>query len=239
MLRKILATALVITALGSCTIASAAVRHWQQWGAKGENQLYFDLNSLQRLNDVLVVQEKEDKSKTDAKGIRGAIFSREYNFKKNQYRTVSKQLYNAQGKILITNKKVEPWQKITAQSQAASQMEFLLASSRLQGPWTQVKNIGTLAVKYYNPATLKETKKNVLEVWEKLEMNKVTNQTKTVVSFVRYDVAKETATTLYTCEYNAKGELLTAKADIDNWGAKDDSYGEYIGKELKQKLQKK
>ena len=118
-------------------------------------------------------------------------------------------------------------------------MEFLLASSRLQGPWEQVKTIGNTAVKFYNPSTLKEVKNNVLEVWEKLELNKITNQTKTIVTFVSYNVAKETATTLYTCNYNAQGELLSAKSDIDNWGVAGDSYGEYIGNELKAKLHKK
>jgi len=239
MVRRILAILLVMSAFCSCAFASNSVRHWQLWGDKESGKLYFDLNTLQRNNDIITVQEKEDKNTINAKGVKGEILSREYNFKKNQYRTVSKQLYNAQGKTLVTNKKVDPWQKIAPQSTLASQMEFLLAASRLQGPWVKVKNVGDLAVKYYNPTTLKETKKNILEVWEKLELNKVTNNTKTLVSFVRYDVAQGTATTLYTCDYNAKEELLTAKADIDNWGVKNDTYGEYIGKELQQRLQKK
>ena len=239
MLRKILATLLVVTALGSCAIAGAAPRHWQLWGDKGEGKLYFDINTLHRTNDLLTVQEKEEKSKADAKGIKGEILSREYNVKKKQYRTIGKQLYNAQGKTLVTNKKIEPWQTVSPQSTLAAKMEFLLASSRLQGPWEQVKTIGNTAVKFYNPSTLKEVKNNVLEVWEKLELNKITNQTKTIVTFVSYNVAKETATTLYTCNYNAQGELLSAKSDIDNWGVAGDSYGEYIGNELKAKLHKK
>jgi hypothetical protein len=238
MLHKLIA-AFLLAATFSGTAFAAGVAHWQLWGDKGNGKLYFDLNSLERVGNIVTVQEKEEKTQADAKGIKSEILGRQYDVKKSQCRTFTRQLYNAKGKMMVTNKKVESWQKIAPQSTQAAQMEYLLAASRIQGPWNQVKNIGNVAVKFYNPSTLKETKKDVLEVWEKLELNKVEKQTKSIVSLVRYDVAKGTATTLYTCEFNARKELLSAKADIDNWGVKDDTYGEYIGNELKQKLHKK
>lgn len=213
-----------------------AAPHWQLWGDKNESKLYYDLNTLKKAGNIITVTEKEDNLKPDAKGIQGSIYHRQYDVKKSQWRTVGRQVYNAKGRFLGSNKKIEPWTKVQKQSDIGAQMEYLLAASRIQGPWVQVKPIGDLAVKYYNPETLLSPKKNIIEVWEKLTMNKVAQNTKDVVTFVRYDLAKGTAVTLYTCNFNPRGELLEANSEIDNWSADNDTYGEYIGRELSAKI---
>lgn len=219
-----------------CSGVVSAAPHWQLWGDKNEGKLYYDLNTLKKTGNIIHVTEKEDNLQPDTKGIKGNIYQRQYDVKKSQWRTVSRQVYNAQGKFLGGNKKIEPWTKVHKESALGTQMEYLLAASRLQGPWVQVKPIGDLAVKYYNPDTLHNPKKNIIEVWEKLTMNKVAEKTKEVVTFVRYDLAKGTATTLYTCNFNAQGELLEANSEIDHWSAEADTYGEYIGRELSAKI---
>lgn len=230
-LRKIVAIFFVVfISLGATAFAAAS--HWQLWGEVGTSKLYYDLASLKRSGDVLTVTQKQMLPQADAKGVQTSIYHREYNIKKRQGRTVARYLYNAKGKFLLANKKIEPWEKIKAKTEQAAQLEYLLASSRAQGPWTRVKAIGDVAVKYYNPETLTSPKAQVVEVWEKLALNKVSQETKTIVTFVRYDVAQGKAQTLYTCNYNAAGELISANSEVDNWTSDNDTYGEYIGQDL-------
>lgn len=232
MLKKILVTGLCALSIFSAGVASAAP-HWQLWGDQGVCTLYFDIASLHRSGNLLTVTEKEDLPQVDNKGVKGSYFHRQYDTKKNAWRTVGRQVYNAKGKVVMGNKKQEPWQKIKKSSPAMHQMDYLLATSRQQGPWMKVKNIGSLAVKSYNYETIKKSGKNTYEVWERLDMNKVSGEIKTVITLVKYDLQKQTASTLYTCNFNAQGELVNASGDVDNWSAANDTYGEYIGQDVK------
>ncbi len=222
----------MLAQLMSVGLVQAAPAHWQLWTDGQGGKLYFDLDSLKREGKLLTVREKEELASPDTRGIKSSLYQRQYDFVKKQWRTVGKQVYNAKGKLLLGNKKREKWQKIAKDSGVAAQVEFLYAASRLQGQWIQVKKISNIAVKYYDGSSLTQTGDNTLEVWEKLEMNKPKEKVKTVITFVRYDLAKNEATTFYTCNFNARGELVNAHSEVDHWSAAEDSYGEYIGREL-------
>ena len=198
-----------------------------------------DLSNIKKNGDIIEVLEQYNNAQADAKGIKRTDYIRQYNLDDKKVRTISTSLYNAKGMRVATKKAGTKWEKVKAKTFQEENMNYYSDCARKLGSWEKAKDIGDVAVKYFDAATIKRKGSNVIDVWEKLKLNKVTNNIKSVVSHVQYDKKAHRATTVYTCNYDAKGNLVSANSNIDKWSSMEDTYGEYIADLLDKHLSNK
>ncbi len=231
MLKKI-GIGLIAGCLFMSSTALAAASEWQYMREEAGNKVYVDTASINRKGNLLTMREKQSLGTDTGKGSKSKLFYRQFDTENNKWRTTEIEVLDAAGRKLASQKKQGTWEKITPGSQVAADVQTCEDYAKRGGPWSYVKEINTIASKFFNPATLKKGKKDSLEVWEKLEMKKETGGVKTILSHVRYFVKTGKASTLYNCEFNGKGQLVKSGQVVDEWGLDNDAYGEYIGNDL-------
>jgi hypothetical protein len=216
----------------SSRVLAAGSNNWQYVRDEAGNKVYLDTASINKSGNLFSMTEKQDLLNANNKGHASKLIFKEFDTKNKQWRTTGMEVLNAKGLKVVAQKKHGKWEKITAGSQAAADLQTCENYARLSGPWSYVKEIQTTASKFFNPSSLKKGKQDSLEVWEKLEMKKETGGVKTILSHVRYFVKTGKASTLYNCEFNTQGQLIKAGPVVDEWGVSNDAYGEYIGNDL-------
>lgn len=235
MQKKILTClAAALFCLNTGSLALAATANWQN----RSGGTVYDTNSLRRIGSVVEVTERSTAG-VNNKGAKLTVLQNQYDVEGQKWRTVNTQLFNGKGVKLVERKGPNKWQTYQAGSAQAVNAQFYADSTRLQGNWIQAKTINE-AVIYFDAATIKHNGKDGIDVWEKTVINKAanTNEVKSVVSHMKYNLKTRKVDTVYNCNFNAQGTLLKASAELDSWGADNDPYGEYIGKELHEYLKK-
>jgi hypothetical protein len=234
MLKKLLLGMLIF--VGVCTNMEAeAQAQWHSVESMGTTTS-IDLHSV-KPQGLLVEAWEQAKQAQASNGSKKVVLHNQYDLDSNKWRNIGSKFYNAQGVTLGQKKSIGQWQKMAVTSQEAAVARYCMDYSRQQGTWIKAKQLGTLAIKYFDADTLKRSG-NTIDVWEKLELLQESNGTKTIVSHMQYNLKTQKVHTLYNCNYTAQGALQKAAAATDEWGAAGDTYGEYIGQELEQYLQK-
>jgi len=196
---------------------------------------FYDASSLQKAGNIVEVAEKNTKL-VNSRGAQSAIVRTQYDTEGKKWRVVDTQLFNSKGIKLIEKKSHGKWQKYTNGSAQDINAKFYEDCARLQGNWVQAKVIGTQAVKFFDSSNVQKTGKDGIDVWEKLVLNTESKGIKTIVSHMQYNLKTKKVTTVYNCNFDKNGVLLSSATDNDVWGADNDPYGEYIGKELNEYL---